>query len=72
VQILKTARVGSALFHPFVVERVGLLSHGNAATRRRTYTEQDLKLHGVLAVLAALLPRRLWWSVMTWGGGDFA
>lgn len=57
VQILKTARMGSAMFSPlrWRGEVFGVMV--NAAIQPGTYTPADFRLHGILADLAALLLR---------------
>jgi putative methionine-R-sulfoxide reductase with GAF domain len=57
VQILNTARMGSAMFSPlrWRGEVCGVMVH--AAIQPGTYTPADFRLHGVLANLAALLIR---------------
>lgn len=72
VQILKTARMGSAMFHPLRWDGGVSGVMVNAAIQRGTYTEQDFALHGILADLAALLLRRPGRRAVTSGGGTHA
>ncbi len=55
VQILETARMGSAMFHPLRRDGQVIGVMVNAAIQPGTYTPADFKLHGILADLAALL-----------------
>lgn len=55
VQILKTARMGSAMFSPLRWAGAVFGVMVNAAIQRGTYTRADFRLHGILADLAALL-----------------
>ena len=55
VQILKTGRMGSAMFSPLRWAGEILGAMVNAAIQPGTYTRQDSRVHGILANLAALL-----------------